>query len=50
MAASNAVAQDPRMIALKKDNLDAINVERADLGWDPVPEVGIFLAPETSTN
>jgi len=37
------VAQDPRMIALKKDNLDAINVERVDLGWDPVPEVGIFL-------
>ena len=42
----NAVAQDPRMIALKKDNLDAINVERVDLGWDLVPEVGIFVTAE----
>jgi len=46
----NAVSQDPRMIALKKDNLDAINVERADLGWDPVPEVGIFVTVEATPN
>ena len=46
----NAVAQDPRMIALKKDNLDAINVERVDLGWDPVPEVGIFVKAAPTPN
>ena len=40
----NAVAQDPRLIALKKDNLDAINAERVDLGWDPVAEVGILVS------
>jgi hypothetical protein len=46
----NAVAQDPRMIALKKDNLEAINAERVDLGWDPVPEVGIFVTVEATPN
>ncbi|MCH7820938.1 MAG: tetratricopeptide repeat protein [Proteobacteria bacterium] len=44
------VARDPRMIALKKDNLDAINAERAKLGWDPVPEVGIFVAVDPNSN
>jgi TolB-like protein/Tfp pilus assembly protein PilF len=37
------MADDPKFVALKQDNLDAINSERARLGWDPVPEVGIFV-------
>ena len=37
------MADDPRFIALKQQNLDAINSERAMLGWEPVAEVGIFI-------
>jgi hypothetical protein len=40
------MADDPRFIALKQNNLDAINSERAMLGWEPVPEVGIFVQLE----
>ena len=36
------------MIALKNDNLDAINAERIDLGWAPVAEVGIFVLAEST--
>lgn len=46
----NAVAQDSRLIAAKKVNLDAINAERAKLGWDPVSEVGIFFTPEPDSD
>lgn len=42
------VVQDTRFIVLKQDNLDAINVERVDLGWDPVIEVGIFVSAEST--
>lgn len=37
------MADDPRFIALKQQNQDAINSERAMLGWEPVAEVGIFI-------
>ncbi len=37
------MANDPRFLALEQRNLDAINSERAKLGWDPVPAVGIFI-------
>ncbi|MDH3275548.1 MAG: tetratricopeptide repeat protein [Gammaproteobacteria bacterium] len=33
------MADDPRFIALKQQNLDAINAERAMLGWAPVAKV-----------
>ena len=36
------MADDPRFIALKQQNLDAVNSERAMLGWEPVTEVGVF--------
>lgn len=32
---------DPRMRALKQRNLDAINAERAKLGWKPVDGIGV---------
>jgi len=37
------LADDPRFVALKQQNLEAINSERALLGWEPVAEVGIFI-------
>ena len=37
------MADDPRFVALKQQNLDAINSERALLGWEPVAEVGIVI-------
>lgn len=37
------MANDLKFLALKQQNLDAINSERAKLGWDPVAEVGIFI-------
>ena len=42
-----AVQQNSRFIALRERNLAAINVEREELGWDPVPQVGIFYIPES---
>ena len=36
------MADDPRLVALKQQNLDAINSERAKLGWEPVAEVGFL--------
>jgi len=40
------IRNDPRLLALKKRNLDAINAERAQLGWEPVEEIGRFIAAE----
>jgi len=37
------MADDPRFVALKQQNLDAINSERAMLGWEPVAKVGEFI-------
>jgi len=37
------MADDPRFVALKQQNLDAINAERAILGWAPVEKVGSFV-------
>ena len=37
------MANDPKFLALKQQNLDAINSERAKLGWEPVAAVGIFI-------
>jgi len=40
----DAIIQDPRVIALTNEILNAINAERIDLGWDPVAEVGILVS------
>jgi tetratricopeptide (TPR) repeat protein len=37
--------QDPGFVAIKAANLAAVNAQRADLGWAPVAEVGIFYQP-----
>ena len=37
------MVNDPEFLALKQQNRDAINSERAKLGWDPVAEVGTFI-------
>lgn len=39
------LAQDPRLIAIQQQVLTAVNVERAALGWEPVPELGTFYDP-----
>jgi len=40
------VHQDAQFLELQERNLQAINASRAELGWDPVPAVGIFYEPE----
>ena len=37
------LARDPRFIAIRKMNRDAINAEREKLGWEPVDKVGDFM-------
>lgn len=37
--------QDEKFLELQQRNLSAINASRAELGWDPVPAVGIFYEP-----
>ena len=39
--------RDPGFVAIKAANLTAVNDERADLGWAPVAEVGIFYEPNS---
>lgn len=41
--ALNLLEADPRMIALKQQNLDAINSERQKFGWEPVSKIGLFV-------